>query len=226
MHSLKDMETVVDPHFTLAAILTREDPRDALISGVAESIAALPHGATVGTVSLRRQSQLLAARPDLNVVPLRGNVGTRMRKVEHGEVAATILAIAGLKRLGIETQARAVLSPEAMLPAAAQGAIAVECRADDAEVIGWLGALDDAATRAAVTAERALLGALDGSCRTPVAALAEQDGDDLVLRALLARPDGTKVWRCERRGPVADAEAMGDDAGRELRAAGDRELFV
>ena len=177
-------------------------------------------------MSLRRQSQLLAVRPDLNVVPLRGNVGTRMRKVEQGEVAATILALAGLKRLGIESQARAVLSPEDMLPAAAQGAIAVECRSDDAELIGWLDALDDAPTRTAVTAERALLGTLDGSCRTPVAALAEQSGDDLVLRALLARPDGSKVWRCERRGTVADAAAMGEDAGRALRAAGDRELFL
>ena len=225
VHSLKDMETVVDPRFTLAAILPREDPRDALIA-TAASIADLPHGATVGTVSLRRQSQLLAVRPDLNVVPLRGNVGTRMRKVEQGEVAATILALAGLKRLGIESQARAVLSPEDMLPAAAQGAIAVECRSDDAELIGWLDALDDAPTRTAVTAERALLGTLDGSCRTPVAALAEQSGDDLVLRALLARPDGSKVWRCERRGTVADAAAMGEDAGRALRAAGDRELFL
>ena len=225
VHSLKDMETVVDPRFTLAAILPREDPRDALIATVA-SIADLPQGATVGTVSLRRQSQLLAVRPDLNVVPLRGNVGTRMRKVEQGEVAATILALAGLKRLGIESQARAVLSPEDMLPAAAQGAIAVECRSDDAELIGWLDALDDAPTRTAVTAERALLGTLDGSCRTPVAALAEQSGDDLVLRALLARPDGSRVWRCERRGTVADAAAMGEDAGRELRAAGDRELFL
>lgn len=225
VHSLKDMETVVDPRFTLAAILPREDPRDALIA-TAASIADLPQGATVGTVSLRRQSQLLAVRPDLNVVPLRGNVGTRMRKVEQGEVAATILALAGLKRLGIESQARAVLSPEEMLPAAAQGAIAVECRSDDAELIGWLDALDDAPTRTAVTAERALLGTLDGSCRTPVAALAEQSGDDLVLRALLARPDGSRVWRCERRGTVADAAAMGEDAGRALRAAGDRELFL
>lgn len=225
VHSLKDMETVVDPRFTLAAILPREDPRDALIATVA-SIADLPQGAMVGTVSLRRQSQLLAVRPDLNVVPLRGNVGTRMRKVEQGEVAATILALAGLKRLGIASQARAVLSPEEMLPAAAQGAIAVECRSDDAELIGWLDALDDAPTRTAVTAERALLGTLDGSCRTPVAALAEQSGDDLVLRALLARPDGSKVWRCERRGTVADAAAMGEDAGRALRAAGDRELFL
>lgn len=225
VHSLKDMETVVDPRFTLAAILPREDPRDALIA-TAASIADLPQGATVGTVSLRRQSQLLAVRPDLNVVPLRGNVGTRMRKVEQGEVAATILALAGLKRLGIASQARAVLSPEEMLPAAAQGAIAVECRSDDAELIGWLDALDDAPTRTAVTAERALLGTLDGSCRTPVAALAEQSGDDLVLRALLARPDGSKVWRCERRGTVADAAAMGEDAGRALRAAGDRELFL
>ncbi|MFN4088547.1 MAG: hydroxymethylbilane synthase [Alphaproteobacteria bacterium] len=225
VHSLKDMETVVDPRFVLGAILQREDPRDALVATGCGAIEDLPPGATVGTVSLRRQSQVLALRPDLKVVPLRGNVGTRLRRVDEREIGATILALAGLKRLGLADRASAVLPTETMLPAVAQGAIAVECRADDGDLLDLLADLDHAPTRAAVAAERALLGALDGSCRTPVAALADIAGDELTLRALLARPDGTRVWRCERRGPVADAKAMGEDAGRELRAAGDRELF-
>lgn len=226
VHSLKDMETLVDPAFVLAAILEREDPRDALICPHASGVGDLPEGAVVGTVSLRRQSQLLALRPDLKIVPLRGNVGTRLRKVDEGEVTATILALAGLRRLGIADRASHVLEVDRMLPAAAQGAIAVECRSDDHDLRGLLAALDHASTRAAVTAERAMLGTLDGSCRTPVGGLAVEEDGVLILRALLARPDGSRVWRCERRGAPADAAEMGADAGRELRTAGDRELFV
>ncbi len=226
VHSLKDMETVVDPAFVLAAILEREDPRDALICPHASSVADLPEGAVVGTVSLRRQSQLLALRPDLKIVPLRGNVGTRLRKVDEGEVTATVLALAGLRRLGIADRASHVLEIERMLPAAAQGAIAVECRSGDHALRNLLTALDHAPTRAAVTAERAMLGTLDGSCRTPVGGLAVEEDGILILRALLARPDGSRVWRCERRGEPTDAAEMGADAGRELREAGDRELFV
>lgn len=226
VHSLKDMETLVDPAFVLAAILEREDPRDALICPHASDVGDLPEGAVVGTVSLRRQSQLLALRPDLKIVPLRGNVGTRLRKVDEGEVTATVLALAGLRRLGIADRASHVLEVDRMLPAAAQGAIAVECRSDDHDLRGLLAALDHASTRAAVTAERAMLGTLDGSCRTPVGGLAVEEDGVLILRALLARPDGSRVWRCERRGAPADAAEMGADAGRELRTAGDRELFV
>lgn len=226
VHSMKDVETWIDPRFVIAAVLPREDPRDALICFGADRIAALPAGASVGTSSLRRQAQLLALRPDLSIVTLRGNVETRIRKIREGHAAATLLALAGLKRLGLADIVAAVLDPSELLPAAAQGAIGVECRADDAAIRDRLAAIGHAESAAAVAAERALLAALDGSCRTPVGALAEPDGaGGLALRALLARPDGSRVWRVSRRSALGDAEAMGTDAGRELRAAGDRELF-
>ena len=226
VHSMKDVETWIDPRFAIAAVLPREDPRDALICFGAGSVADLPPGAVVGTSSLRRQAQLLALRPDLRVIAFRGNVETRIRKIREGQADATLLALAGLKRLGLTDIVAAVLDPAAMLPAAAQGAIGVECRADDAVTVGLVAALGHAESAASVAAERALLAALDGSCRTPVGALAEPDGaGGLALRAVLARPDGSRLWCARRHGPMADAEAMGTDAGRELRAAGDRDLF-
>ena len=221
VHSMKDMPTWLPDGLIVACLPPREDPRDALLAKGAVALAALPAGAIVGTASLRRTAQLLMRRPDLEVAPLRGNVHTRLRKLAAGEVDAVLLALAGLKRLGLEHEVEAaVLDPSEMLPAVGQGAIGVECRARDGRVRELLAALDHAPTAAAVGAERALLAELDGSCRTPIAALAELDDDDTIhLRALVAKPDGSAVHTASRRGPAADAAALGADAGRELRAA-------
>ena len=218
VHSMKDLPTWLPDGLEIGAVLPREDPRDALFCAGAGSLAELPSGAVVGTASLRRQAQVLLARPDVTVVPLRGNVGTRLRKLADGEVDATLLAMAGLRRLGQEGEATAVLAPEEMLPAVAQGAITVTARRGDARTAGWLAALDDPPTGRRVTAERACLAVLDGSCRTPIAAFAELNGEgSLRLRALIALPDGSEAHRTERSGAAAEAEALGRDAGEELR---------
>jgi len=183
-----------------------------------DSIASLPRGAVVGTASLRRAAQLLAQRPDLRIVPLRGNVGTRLAKLEAGAVDATLLALAGLKRLGLADRATAILSPEEMLPAVAQGAIGIEIREGDSALAELLAPLDDPATAVRVAAERACLAELDGSCHTPIAALAEAAGDRLRLRALIALPDGSAVERDERQGPATEAAALGRAAGLALKA--------
>jgi hydroxymethylbilane synthase len=218
VHSMKDMPTWLLEGLVMAAMLPRADPRDALIADGVRSIAELQHGALVGTASLRRAAQLLAARPDLRVIPLRGNVQTRLRKLGEGEVAATFLAVAGLMRLGLESVISAPLSPEDMLPAAAQGAIGIEVRADDEAVLDLLAGIDHRATSIRVAAERAFLATLEGSCRTPIAALAELEGHEVRLRGLVARPDGSDLRRIERRGAVADAVALGGDTGAELLA--------
>jgi len=221
VHSAKDLPTWLPDGLAIGCYLPREDPRDAFFSTRAGGIAQLAPGAVVGTASPRRHAQLLFARRDLRVVPLRGNVETRLKKLASGAVDATLLAVAGLKRLGLTDRITAILAPEEMLPAVAQGAIAVEIRQRNERVRRYLTALDHAATASAVTAERALLAALDGSCRTPIAALAEI-GDGLRLRAMVIRPDGSERLTTERQGPVADAAALGTDAGNELRArAGD-----
>ena len=226
VHSMKDMPTWLPEGLTIDCLLPREDPRDVLI-GPAKRIADLAEGAIVGTASLRRQAQILALRPDLRVIALRGNVETRLRKIAAGEADATLLALAGLRRLGIEHRASAVLSPEEMLPAVAQGAIGVECRKDDAHMGELLAALDDAGTGTVVAAERALLARLDGSCRTPIAALAVLEGTSTMrLDALIATPDGRRVLRTQRVGAASDAAALGDDAGRELRRNGGPEFFA
>jgi hydroxymethylbilane synthase len=198
VHSMKDLPTVLPEGIVIAAVLPREDPRDALIAGGARSIAELPRGARLGTASLRRAAQALKARPDLRVLPL--------------------LAAAGLKRLGLLERASAVLEPEAMLPAVAQGAIGVAARADDAATLALLASLDDAASRVAVTAERSVLAVLDGSCRTPIAALARIEGERVRLAGLIVTPDGRAWHEGERSGPIADAAALGADLGRALRA--------
>jgi hydroxymethylbilane synthase len=218
VHSMKDMPTWLPEGLVMAAMLPRADPRDALIADGVRSIAELPYGALVGTASLRRAAQLLAARPDLRVTPLRGNVQTRLRKLAEGEVAATFLAVAGLVRLGLESVISAPLSPEAMLPAAAQGAIGIEVRADDVALLELLAGIDHRVTSIRVAAERAFLAALEGSCRTPIAALAELEGQEVRLRGLVARPDGSDLRRIERRGAVSDAVALGGDTGAELLA--------
>jgi len=227
VHSLKDMPTQLPPGLAIVCHLPRADPRDALVaSGGIASVAALPAGATVGTASVRRKAQLLHARPDLSIVPLRGNVGTRLAKLTAGEVAATLLAAAGLKRLGRDDCIAALLAPEEMLPSAGQGVIAIEVREDDDRVRFLLAALDDFATAVCAIAERALLAALDGSCRTPIAALARLDGAALALDAMVIRPDGGALYATRRRGAAGDALAMGADAGAELRARAGTGFFA
>jgi hydroxymethylbilane synthase len=220
VHSMKDMPTIFPDGMEIAALLEREDPRDAWVSPVASSIPALPDGATIGTASLRRQAQVLAARPDLKVVPLRGNVGTRLQKLARGEAAGTLLALAGLKRLGRMDAVTAILSTEEMLPAVAQGAIGVEIRSDDGKTRRLLEPLNHPPTSIAVAAERTCLAELEGSCRTPIAAYAELDGDRLRLRGLIALPDGSALHRAEERGTATleGAAALGLAVGRRLKA--------
>ncbi|WP_343713081.1 hydroxymethylbilane synthase [Inquilinus sp.] len=222
VHSMKDMPTRLPDGLIIGALLPREDPRDALfargeaLAGPA-SLAALKPGAVVGTSGLRRQAQLLALRPDLRVVPFRGNVDTRLAKLDAGTVDATLLALAGLKRLGKADRVSAVLDPQEMLPAVAQGAIGIECRADT-RVLALLAAIHDRDTGDRVAAERALLAALDGSCRTPIAALAELGpGDTLTLVSRVALPDGTEMHEDRRQGHRSEAERLGAEAGAALR---------
>ncbi len=227
VHSMKDVPTWLPEGLVIACLLPREDPRDVLLANGAATVSALAPGAVVGTASLRRKAQLLMRRPDLEVVPLRGNVETRLRKLAAGEVDATLLALAGLRRLGIDEQSGgAPLDPSEMLPAVAQGAIGLECRAADARVRDLLAPLDHAPTQATVAAERAMLAVLDGSCRTPIAALAElESGDTVRLRGLVVKPDGSAAYEASRSGPAADAAAVGAAAGRELRAAAGPDFF-
>jgi len=225
VHSMKDVPTALPEGLGIVALLPREDPRDAFLSPQADAPASLPAGAVVGSSSLRRQAQLLALRPDLRIVPFRGNVDTRLRKLDGGEVAATLLACAGLHRLGLAARAARPLPPEIMLPAVAQGAIGIEARLGDRRVLDLLAPLDHPETATAVAAERALLRTLDGSCRTPIAALARLDGERLTLAAEILRPDGSGRLTARREGPAADAEAMGLDAGAELRGRAPADFF-
>ena len=222
VHSMKDVPTWLPDGLALPCMLEREDPRDAFISEAAPSLAELATGAVVGTASLRRQAQVLKLRPDLIVVPFRGNVQTRLRKLGEGEADATLLALAGLNRLGLAHVATQVIEVDDMLPAVGQGAIGIVCRGGDDHVLEALAPLNHARTLERVTAERALLEVLDGSCRTPIAALADVDpGGAMHLKGMIASPDGARVYETERRGPAADADAMGRDAGNELlRLAG------
>jgi hydroxymethylbilane synthase len=217
VHSLKDLETWLPDRLAVACVLPRDDPRDALLSAQPTSLASLPTGARVGTASLRRQAQLLRRRPDLVVVPIRGNVNTRMRKLDAGDVDALVLALCGLERLGEAGRAVEILSREAMLPAVGQGALAIECRAADEMVRQLVEPLHDAISAACVGAERAMLATLDGSCRTPIAGLAEIEGGRLRLEGLLLNPDGSDEIRGRREGGIRDAAALGSELGRELR---------
>jgi hydroxymethylbilane synthase len=226
VHSAKDMATVLPAGLAIAAVLAREDPRDAFISRKARALRELPRGATVGTASLRRQALTKRLRPDLSVVPLRGNVETRLRKLEEGQVDATLLALAGLKRLGLAEQATAILSVDEFLPAVGQGIIAIEARADDARTRALLAPLDHAATAVALAAERAFLAVLDGSCRTPIAGHAILAEDRLTFRGLIAKPDGSVVLETAREGDAADAARLAEDAGRELKRRGGADFFV
>ncbi len=227
VHSMKDLPTRLPDGLEIAAIPAREDPRDVLIAHQARRLADLPSGVRIGTGSLRRQAQILAKRPDLAIVPMRGNVGTRLRKVADGKVDATLLALAGLRRLGEETEGIAVLAIEEMLPAVGQGALGIECRADDERVKEMLAPLTHPPSADAVRCERALLEVLDGSCRTPIAGLAVPDGAGrLHLDALIARPDGQICHRVRRDGAISDAAAIGQDAGAALKAAGGTTCLV
>ena len=220
VHSMKDVPTWLPGGLVIACILPREDPRDVLIArGGLRRIADLPQGAVVGTASLRRQAQLLMIRPDLSVQLLRGNVQTRLDKVGAGVVDATLLAFAGLARLDAMPPDAAPLAVQEMLPAVAQGAIGIESRADDKAINDLLAPLNDLASAQAVVAERALLAALDGSCRTPIAGLARIDGQaTLRLEALIARPDGSAHFRASGEAPASDGVALGTSLGEELLA--------
>jgi len=220
VHSMKDMETFLPDGLDIVAVLPREDPRDAFLSRDGASLDDLPAGARIGTASVRRQAQILHRRPDLTVVPFRGNVETRLRKLGEGEADATLLAYAGLKRLEREDVITGVFDTDVMLPAAAQGAIGVEARADDTAVLDLLAALDDSTTSLCIAAERAVLAALDGSCRTPIGAFATLDtGSDTVsLQGLVARPDGSELHRLSDAAPAAEAVAMATEMGNRLRA--------
>ena len=217
VHSLKDLETSLADGLVIACVLPRDDPHDALLSTRPTSLASLPSNARVGTASLRRQAQLLRHRPDLAVIPIRGNANTRMCKLDAGEVDALVLALCGLERLGEAGRAAEILSREVMLPAVGQGTLAVECRAADEEVHQLLEPLHDARSAACVGAERAMLAALDGSCRTPIAGLAEFCRGCLELEGLLLKPDGSDEIRGRREGGIGDAAALGAELGRELR---------
>jgi len=212
VHSLKDLPTELSTDFEIAAITAREDPRDVFCSVKFASIEALPRQANVGTSSLRRQAQLKALRPDLEIHPVRGNVDTRLRKLESGDYDAVVLAAAGLNRLGKTQLVRQLIPVEVMTPAAGQGALAIEIRNGDTATRAIVAFLDDAAARATTTCERALLSKLGGGCQVPIGAFAELQGGRIRLNAVVARPDGTKVLREAHEGddPVRLGREVGD----------------
>lgn len=226
VHSSKDMPAVLPDGLLLSAFLPREDPRDAFISRKAKSIDELAQGARVGTASLRRQAMLKRMRPDLVVVPLRGNVETRLRKLDAGEADATLLALAGLKRLGLTDAATAVLEPAEFLPAVGQGAIGIETRADDTRTRELLAAINHADTASALACERAFLGVLDGSCRTPIAGHATVLHRQIRFRGMLVKPDGSASYETFRQGDARDAGRLGADAGAELKRHAGPDFFA
>jgi hydroxymethylbilane synthase len=226
VHSSKDLPTDLPAGLALSCLLEREDPRDAFISLKHASFEDLPEGAIVGSSSLRRAAQALNIRPDLEIVEFRGNVQTRLRKLEEGVADATFLACAGLNRLGQADRITEAMAPEVMLPAVAQGAIGIESRIDDARINDRLGALNDADTWTRVTAERAFLAALDGSCQTPIAALADLVNGELLFHGEILTPDGETCHTAMRRGNPADAFTIGDDAGRELKVIAGPNFFA
>lgn len=226
VHSLKDVPAEVGKRLVLAAVGERGDVRDAVVSRGNRALSELPAGSRVGTGSLRRSVQVRALRPDLRVVDLRGNVDTRLRKVREGLVDAAILAVAGLARLGYLEQAAEILETDVMLPAIGQGALTLEARADDAEVIEIASTLDHRETRLATAAERSFLVCLGGGCRLPMAALAKVEGDSLHLRALIADPEGRRMLRGEITGAASDAVALGAALGDQLLAQGAADLIA
>jgi hydroxymethylbilane synthase len=220
VHSMKDVPVDFPAGLHLAVIMDREDPLDAFVSNRYERLDDLPEGACVGTSSLRRQCQLATRRPDLRIEPLRGNVNTRLRKLDDGEFDAIILAAAGLKRLGFAERIRARIAVEDSLPAIGQGAIGIECRSDDARVHALIEPLHHRETAERVRAERAMNARLQGGCQVPIAGHAVHEGDTLYLRGLVGTPDGTRVLHAEGRAPAADAEALGERVAEDLLAQG------
>lgn len=225
VHSMKDMATRLPDGLMIAAVLEREDVRDAFISLNCRRLADLPLGAVFGTSSLRRQAQLLRLRPDLNIVGFRGNVETRLRKLSEGLAVATLLAVAGLNRLSMSERIAEIVDADVLLPAAAQGAIGIEIRAGDEATAQRLAPLDHQPTHIAVVAERAFLDTLDGSCRTPIAALAQLHGDRLSLRGEVLSPDGRRHVQVTRSGAAQEAARLGADAGAEVLAQAGNDLF-
>ncbi len=217
VHSMKDVPTWLPEGIDLPCILPREDVRDVFISNKAKCLADLPAGSVVGSASLRRQAQIKALYPHLEVITFRGNVQRRLSKLNEGVVDATLLAHAGLRRLKSEDVITSVIEEDEILPAVAQGAIGISCRSNDERMKKYLEPLHCAQSAIRVEAERALLRILDGSCRTPIAALAVLDGDEIVLRGLIAKPDGTEVLTNEMRGPISDPDGLGTKAGQELK---------
>ncbi|ADT85654.1 hydroxymethylbilane synthase [Vibrio furnissii] len=226
VHSMKDVPVDFPEGLGLVTICEREDPRDAFVSNTYASLDELPHGAIVGTCSLRRQCQLKEARPDLVIKELRGNVGTRLGKLDAGEYDAIILAAAGLKRLKLEQRIRSLIEPEQSLPAVGQGAVGIECRLDDARLRALLAPLSDADTTDRVLCERAMNLTLEGGCQVPIGSYALLDGDDLWLRALVGEPDGSHIVRGEIRGPRQDAERLGVELANQLLADGARDILT
>ncbi len=225
VHSSKDMPTVLPAGLVLAACPPREDVRDAFISRKSNSIAGLPYGAVIGTASLRRQAMVKRVRPDVTVVTFRGNVDTRLKKLDDGVVDATLLALAGLKRLGREGAATVVLEVDAFLPAVGQGAIGIEVREADARTADLLAKINHSETLTAVRTERAFLAVLDGSCRTPIAGHARIESGGISFRGMILRPDGSEAHETTRIGALQDAVELGADAGHELRGRASPDFF-
>jgi len=225
VHSMKDVPTRLPEGLGIVATPPRADPRDALLAPAARTIDELREGAVVGTSSLRRRAQLLRRRPDLRIVEFRGNIGTRMRKLADGVAEATLLAAAGLARLGDATVRAVPLPPEVLLPALAQGALGVEARLDDRRVTDLVAAIDDAETATCVACERAFLAALDGSCRTPIAGLARLDAGGLAFVGEILSPDGREAFAARREGGAGDAARLGREAAEELRATAGPSFF-
>lgn len=225
VHSMKDVPAELPNGLGIGAILEREDPRDAFVSNTCASVEALPRGARVGTSSLRRQCQLRAVRPDLEILDLRGNVNTRLAKLDNGDYDAIVLAAAGLKRLGMEERIARVLPPEEMLPAIAQGVIGIECRSNDARIKAIISALNDPYTALRTAAERAMNARLAGGCQAPVAGYSELDGDLLHLRGLVGRTDGSDMVRGDISGPPADAASLGEQLAEDLLSRGAKSIL-
>lgn len=225
VHSSKDLPTVLPPELCIAGYLPREDVRDVFIGRGGQRLADMPHGARIGTASLRRGALVKRMRPDVEITLLRGNVQTRLRKLEDGEVDGTLLALAGLKRLGLQHHATEIFAEDDFLPAVGQGAIGITARADDSQSKARLAAICDIATAHALVAERAFLRVLDGSCRTPIAGLARAQGDRLSFRGMIMRKDGSQCFETSAQGAVADAEALGEACGSELLGVAPADIF-
>ena len=225
VHSMKDVTATLPPTLHIPVVCEREDPRDAFISNHYDTLAALPKGARVGTSSLRRQCQLREAYPHIEILTLRGNVNTRLSKLDAGEYEAIILAVAGVKRLGMATRIRERLDTRVSLPAVGQGAVAIECRIDDKATNELIAPLNHRATQLCVAAERAMNAHLDGGCQVPIGGYAELHGDTLHLRGLVGEPDGSRLLRAEIRGASAQAETLGAQLAQELLAKGAKTIL-